>query len=62
MEHSVESFVHFASAAVLGVLFITRALQLWRASTPRAARRLYLYSILYLFALFTAMAVDRAIA
>jgi heme O synthase-like polyprenyltransferase len=35
---------------------------LWRQATPRAARQLYLYSILYLFALFAAMAVDRVVS
>ena len=54
--------IYFAAAAVLGALFIRNALQLWRRPSPQAARRLYLYSILYLFALFAAMAVDRVVA
>jgi protoheme IX farnesyltransferase len=54
--------VYFAAAAVLGGLFIRDALRLWRQATPQAARRLYLYSILYLFALFTAMALDRVLS
>ena len=37
------------------------AVRLWRQATPQAARRLYLYSMLYLFALFAAMAVDRVL-
>jgi protoheme IX farnesyltransferase len=53
--------VYFAAATVLGGLFIRDALRLWRRATPQAARGLYLYSILYLFALFAAMAVDRVI-
>jgi heme o synthase len=53
--------VYFAAASVLGALFIRDAVRLWRAGTRAAARRLYLYSILYLFALFCAMAVDRAV-
>jgi protoheme IX farnesyltransferase len=53
--------VYFASALVLGGAFILYAVRLWREATPRAARRLYLYSILYLFALFAAMAVDRSL-
>jgi protoheme IX farnesyltransferase len=53
--------VYFASAVVLGGLFIAWALRLWREATPQAARRLYLYSILYLFMLFVAMAVDRSL-
>jgi protoheme IX farnesyltransferase len=54
--------IYFAAAAVLGVLFIVDAIRLWRQATPQAARRLYLYSILYLFALFAAMAVDRVVS
>ena len=46
---------------VLGGLFIYFALRLWRDATPFAAKRLYAYSILYLFALFTAMAVERGV-
>jgi heme o synthase len=54
--------IYFAAAVVLGGLFILDAIRLWRAATPQAARRLYLYSILYLFALFAAMAVDRVVS
>jgi protoheme IX farnesyltransferase len=54
--------IYFAAAGVLGGLFIVDAVRLWRQATPQAARRLYLYSILYLFALFTAMAVDRVVS
>jgi protoheme IX farnesyltransferase len=53
--------IYFAAAVVLGALFIRGALRLWRQATPQAARGLYLYSILYLFALFLAMAVDRVV-
>ena len=54
--------VYFGAAVVLGAIFIAYAVRLWRLATPQAARRLYLYSMLYLFALFTAMAVDRVIS
>jgi protoheme IX farnesyltransferase len=54
-------WMYFAAAAALGALFIVDAVRLWREGTPQAARRLYLYSILYLFALFAAMAVDRVV-
>jgi heme o synthase len=54
--------IYFGAAVVLGALFIRGALRLWRQATPQAARSLYLYSILYLFALFAAMAVDRVVA
>jgi len=53
--------IYFAAAAVLGGLFIANAVRLWRQATRQGARRLYLYSILYLFLLFTAMAVDRVV-
>jgi protoheme IX farnesyltransferase len=54
--------IYFAAALVLGGVFMHNAVRLWREATPQAARRLYLYSILYLFALFTAMAVDRVLS
>jgi protoheme IX farnesyltransferase len=54
-------WLYFAAAAALGVTFIAHALRLWSQATPLAARKLYLFSILYLFALFTAMAVDRVL-
>ncbi|MGI9148709.1 MAG: heme o synthase [Chloroflexota bacterium] len=53
--------IYFGVAVILGALFIRGAVRLWRRATPQAARSLYLYSILYLFALFAAMAVDRAV-
>jgi len=53
--------IYFAAAAVLGGLFIRGAVRLLRQATPQAARGLYLYSLVYLFALFTAMAVDRVV-
>jgi protoheme IX farnesyltransferase len=52
---------YFLAAVVLGGIFLYFAWRLWREATPFAARRLYTYSILYLFALFTAMALDRAV-
>jgi protoheme IX farnesyltransferase len=53
---------YFLSALLLGGWFICNAVRLWREATPAAARRLYLSSILYLFALFAAMAVDRIVS
>jgi protoheme IX farnesyltransferase len=53
--------LYFAAAVVLGGVFVYYAVRLWREESRTAARRLYLYSILYLFALFTAMAVDRVV-
>jgi protoheme IX farnesyltransferase len=53
--------IYFGAAVLLGGVFIVDAVRLLRAATREAARRLYLFSILYLFALFAAMAVDRAL-
>jgi protoheme IX farnesyltransferase len=53
--------LYFVASAVLGALFIWYAVRLWREATPRAAKRLYLFSMLYLFVLFAAMAVDRVV-
>jgi protoheme IX farnesyltransferase len=53
--------IYFAAAVLLGGLFILDAARLLREGTRQAARRLYLYSILYLFALFAAMAIDRVV-
>ena len=53
--------VYAATAAVTGIGFIGFAFALWRApqQTERAAAlRLFAYSIFYLFAVFTALAVD----
>lgn len=56
------------AAALLGAEFIRRAIAVWRdaqdeagvsQSGDRPAKRLFTYSILYLFALFAALAVDR---
>jgi heme o synthase len=54
--------IYFVAALLLGGVFLYYAVRLWREATRDAARRLYLYSILYLFALFAAMAVDRVVA
>jgi heme o synthase len=53
--------VYFSAALLLGATFMVYAVRLWRARTAQAARRLYLYSMLYLFLLFVAMAVDRVV-
>jgi protoheme IX farnesyltransferase len=53
--------IYVVSAAVLGGLFIYYAMRLWREATPLAARRLFLFSMLYLALLFAAMVVDRQV-
>lgn len=48
----------FVSSA-LGLLFVLLAFELWRVADPRAAQRVFRFSILYLGLLFLYMAVDR---
>ncbi len=51
--------VYGVSALALGGVFVTLALQVKRQRTPRAAVRLFGYSVLYLALLFGAMVADR---
>jgi len=48
-------------AALLGVLFVALAIEVWRkrrgAAAPAAARRLFAFSVLYLFLLFATLLV-----
>ena len=53
--------VYLALALALGGYFLYDAVRLLREGTQRAARRLYLYSLLYLALLFVAMALDHAL-
>jgi len=50
--------LYAAAAALLGGVFLALALRLQRRPDRRAALRLYLYSLLYLALLFTAMVAD----
>ncbi len=52
--------LYLALAMLLGGRFIYDAVRLLREQTQRAARRLYLYSLLYLALLFLAMVLDHA--
>ena len=54
--------LYLAAAAVLGGGFLLLAARLLREPSRRAALRLYLSSLAYLFALFAAMAADRLLA
>ena len=49
-----------SAAAVLGALFILAAIAVCRDATDRSAKRMFAYSILYLFLLFALLIVDRA--
>jgi protoheme IX farnesyltransferase len=53
--------LYFVCAVALGGLFVYYAVRLYREGTGVAARRLYAYSLLYLAALFAAMAFDRVV-
>ncbi|HEX9314380.1 MAG TPA: heme o synthase, partial [Actinomycetota bacterium] len=53
--------IYLASALVLGVLFVRRALALQRNVSPVEAMRLFRFSIAHLSLLFIAMAADRLI-
>jgi protoheme IX farnesyltransferase len=50
--------LYTVSAAVLGAVFLGYAVRLRQAATPKAAMRLFQYSITYLTLLFAAMAGD----
>jgi protoheme IX farnesyltransferase len=54
--------IYLVAAAVLGLAFVVGAVRLLRRPSKRAALRLYLGSLAYLFLLFAAMAADRVIA
>jgi protoheme IX farnesyltransferase len=50
---------YLAASAALGAVFLVLAWELRRRVTPRRARFLFQYSLVYLALLFTAMAADR---
>ena len=54
-------WVYLGTAAALGAIFIGYAWRLKQESVNRNARRLYLYSLLYLVLLFAAVMVDSVI-
>jgi protoheme IX farnesyltransferase len=45
-------------ALALGGVFMALAVKIWFDDTERSARRTFLFSIIYLFALFAAMMAD----
>ncbi len=51
--------LYVAAAAVLGAIFLLRAVQLRRDPTPKRAMRLFGFSISYVTVLFSAMALDQ---
>ena len=50
--------IYLATAVVLGGVFVDRALLLWRRADDDRSWRLFSYSIVYLAALFGAVALD----
>ena len=58
---STVSWVYLGVAASLGSVFVAMAWQLYRDSSARHARKLYLYSLLYLALLFVAMIADSTV-
>ena len=50
--------IYLGTAIVLGGAFVYRALQLWRAPSDDRAWKLFKFSIVYLGALFAAVAID----
>jgi protoheme IX farnesyltransferase len=50
--------IYLSAAVVLGGVFVYRALVLWRRADPDTSWRLFTYSIVYLAALFGAVALD----
>ena len=51
-------WVYGCTAALLGVLFLAAAIAVWFDHTDRSAKRMFGYSIFYLFALFAVMVAD----
>ena len=56
----VAGVIYAIGAAALGIVLVLGALSLWRDSGDAAAKRLFGYSVLYLFLIFTLLIVDRA--
>jgi heme o synthase len=52
--------VYGGVAVVLSLLFTLAAIRVWRDDGDTAARRMFTFSLLYLFLLFAVMVVDRA--
>ncbi|MDA1310457.1 MAG: heme o synthase, partial [Proteobacteria bacterium] len=50
-----------AVAGVLGAVFVFGAWRVWREASDRRCKQLFGYSILYLFLIFLALIVDRAV-
>ena len=58
----VSGWPYAAAAVVLGVLLLRHAWRVYRDDGVRTARGLFFFSILYLFLIFSALLLDRALA
>jgi protoheme IX farnesyltransferase len=54
--------VYGIAAAALGLVFLALAFAVWKDKSEAASRRLFAFSILYLFLLFAALLVERLVA
>ena len=52
-------WIYGAASALLGAIFVAAAIAVWRDGTDRSAKRMFGFSIFYLFALFALLIVDR---
>jgi protoheme IX farnesyltransferase len=53
--------IYGAAVSILGILFLTAAVRVWRDKTDGAAKAMFAYSILYLFLLFAFLIADALI-
>ena len=56
----VTGWLYGIFSLILGLLFLAAAVSVWVDKTERASRRMFTFSIFYLFLLFTLMIVDRS--
>ncbi len=58
----IASWIYGAAAAALSAVFVASAVAVVRDGSERNARRMFAFSILYLFLLFALLMADRLIA
>ncbi|HAT36003.1 MAG TPA: protoheme IX farnesyltransferase, partial [Rhodospirillaceae bacterium] len=54
-------WLYGAAALVMGLLFLAAAVSVWFDKTGRAPKRMFTFSIFYLFVLFALMIADRTV-
>jgi protoheme IX farnesyltransferase len=55
----IAGWLYGAAAMVMGLAFVGAAVAVWRDETDRAPKRMFAFSIFYLFVLFALMIADR---